>query len=100
MPEVRLLAGLRDRLAGGSHALEVDASSVRDLLTRLVGESPDFRAAEELVFESATRDRAARDLRILVNGRSVQFLAGLDTNLQSNDTVTLHLTGARGYPGG
>ncbi len=40
------------------------------------------------------------DLRVLVNGRSVAFLAGLDTKLQTGDTVTLHLAGARGYPGG
>lgn len=95
-----MLAGLRERLAGGSHALEVEASSVRDLLTRLVGESADSQAVRELLFDGTTHDRPARDLRILVNGRNVQFLAGLDTDLHSDDTVTLHLTGVRGAPGG
>ena len=41
-----------------------------------------------------------RDLRILVNGRSMAFLQGLDTPLEKRDKVTVHLTGARGFPGG
>lgn len=40
------------------------------------------------------------DLRVLVNGRSIAFLDGLDTQLRCDDTVTLHLSGARGFPGG
>ena len=41
-----------------------------------------------------------QDLRILVNGRSVVFLEELDTKLQQDDTVTVYIAGARGYPGG
>lgn len=43
---------------------------------------------------------AAKDLRILVNGRSVVFLEELDTKLQQEETVTVYIAGARGYPGG
>ena len=40
------------------------------------------------------------DLRVLVNGRDVRFLEGLDTALAPEDAVTLHATGARSFPGG
>ena len=35
-----------------------------------------------------------------LTGRSMAFLDGLETRLQADDTVTIHLAGARGYPGG
>ena len=41
-----------------------------------------------------------RDIEVLVNGRNVAFLAGLDTPLAPDDRVTIFLHGARGYPGG
>ena len=40
------------------------------------------------------------DIEVLVNGRNVAFLAGLDTPLSADDRVTIFLHGARGYPGG
>ena len=50
-----------------------------------------------LLFEG---DEMHEDLRVLVNGRSILFLQGLDTALTEHDTVTVHFAGARGYPGG
>ncbi len=41
-----------------------------------------------------------RDIEVLVNGRNIAFLAGLDTPLTAEDRVTVFLHGARGYPGG
>lgn len=41
-----------------------------------------------------------RDIEVLVNGRNIAFLAGLDTSLDDGDRVTVFLHGARGYPGG
>lgn len=41
-----------------------------------------------------------RDVEVLVNGRNVAFLAGLNTELCGDDRVTIFLHGARGYPGG
>ncbi len=40
------------------------------------------------------------DIEVLVNGRNISFLAGLDTKLSAEDRVTVFLHGARGYPGG
>ncbi len=95
MPEVRLLGGLRDHMGGSS--VDSDASVVRALLEEI-----SQRGGETVAALLYGEDGIApnQDLRILVNGRSVAFLAGLDTKLQKGDTVTLHLAGARGYPGG
>ncbi len=41
-----------------------------------------------------------RDVEVLVNGRNIAFLAGLDTPLTAEDRVTVFVHGARGYPGG
>ena len=88
MPTVRLLAGLRGLV--GASRLESDAKDVRGLLDGL-------RAKGDAAL---TGRLDSIDLRVLVNGRSILFLEGLDTKLAENDTVTLHLAGARGYPGG
>ncbi len=95
MPEVRLLGGLRDLV--GESAVNSDAQVVRKLLEEI-----SKRGGEAIAKLLYDEDGVApsQDLRVLVNGRSVAFLAGLDTKLQTGDTVTLHLAGARGYPGG
>ena len=41
-----------------------------------------------------------RDIEVLLNGRNVAFLNGLDTHVAADDRVTIFLHGARGYPGG
>lgn len=88
MAEVRLLAGLRRQL--GAKRLESSAPCVRALLEELAARGGED--VRELLF--------GEDLRVLVNGRSVRFLDGLETELREDDDVTLHLAGARGYPGG
>lgn len=40
------------------------------------------------------------DIEVLVNGRNIAFLAGLDTRLDDDDRVTVFFNGVRGYPGG
>jgi len=74
-----------------------EARVVREVLQEVSARGG--RAIATLLYE-ADGTAPNRDLRILVNGRSVAFLAGLDTQLAPGDTVTLHLAGARGYPGG
>ena len=39
------------------------------------------------------------DVEVLVNGRNVEFLAGLDTPLTPTDGVTIFYSGVRGPPG-
>lgn len=100
MPEVRLLAGLRERLAGGDDRVRIAAENVGELLKGLIASSGEPEKVRSLFFADASMAATARDLRVLVNGRSVQFLRGLETPLLEEDTVTLHMTGVRGHPGG
>jgi molybdopterin converting factor small subunit len=95
MPEVRLLGGLRDLM--GESSVNCDALVVRELLEE-ISERGGEAVATLLYDEGGVAP--SLDLRILVNGRNVVFLAGLDTKLQAGDAVSLHLAGARGYPGG
>ena len=95
MPEVRLLGGLRDFI--GESAVHSDAPVVRALLEEISKRGGE--AVATLLYDESGID-PNQDLRVLVNWRSVAFLAGLDTKLEAGDTVTLHLAGARGYPGG
>ena len=62
--------------------------------------SPESMARTLFADPSAVPREMHIDLRVLVNGRSIAFLDGLDTRLRADDAVTLHLSGARGYPGG
>lgn len=42
----------------------------------------------------------ADSLSILVNGRNISFLKGLETPLREGDEVTVFKVGMTGYPGG
>ena len=98
MSDVKLLGGLRSKV--GADALKLEADTVRGLLDELVERGG--KALTVLFYQDPMTDPLLphRDLRILVNGRSMAFLKGLDTPLEKRDKVTVHLTGARGFPGG
>jgi len=81
----------------GESSVNSDALVVRELLQDISERGGD--AISTLIYDE-TGVGPSLDLRVLVNGRSMAFLAGLETELQAEDTVTLHLAGARGYPGG
>lgn len=81
----------------GESSVNCDARIVRTLLEEVSERGGEALAT--LLYDDGGI-APSQDLRILVNGRSVAFLAGLDTTLQAGDKVTLHLAGARGYPGG
>ncbi len=84
---LRLLGGLRR--FGGSEQ-RVDGASVAAVLA-------GSAVPHGLLFPDG---RLNRDIAVLVNGRNITFLAGLDTALAADDRVTVFLHGARGYPGG
>jgi len=98
MADVKLLGGLRSKV--GADTLKLDAETIRALLDELVARGG--QALTVLFYEDpmAKPLMPHRDLRILVNGRSMAFLEGLDTPLEKRDKVTVHLTGTRGFPGG
>jgi len=97
MAEVRLLAGLRETVGGGRRRLYLSARSVGELLDALAEHSPDpEHARRTLLADGAPHP----DLQVLVNGRDISLLDGLDTKLAEADAVALHHVGARGVPGG
>jgi molybdopterin converting factor small subunit len=95
VPEVRLLGGLRALL--GAKSVSANALVAGELLHEIAARGGETAAS--LIFD-ADGYTPNQDLRILVNGRSVVFLEELDTKLQQEDTVTVYIAGARGYPGG
>mgnify|MGYP001194562518 CR=1 FL=1 len=114
MPAVRLLGAALRRLAGGAE-IEVAGGDVAELLDALAARAGPELAA--LIFAPARAPEGAqdgasagapvgtdrslqRDCVVLVNGRSVEFQDGLRTRVAEGDTLSLFLTGARGWPGG
>ena len=83
------------RKAAGQARVDVEAESVRGLLTAL---SQAIRPAfATLLF----KDEALQpDVEVLVNGRNIEFLKMLDTSLRPTDQVTIFYSGVRGFPGG
>jgi molybdopterin converting factor small subunit len=102
MPEVRLL-GQAMRSALGAKKLDLPGANVAQVLDAAAHSGGDVMA--KALFASpdqpdGARGELNRDLRVLVNGRSILWLDGVDTKLENSDTVTLHHSGARGWPGG
>ena len=80
MVAVKLMAPELRRRHGASR-VEMEAADVEEVLSRLgVDEN--------------------QDLRVLVNGRAIQFLSGRATALETEDAVTIYYLGIRGWPGG
>ena len=94
-----MLGGPLRRLVGGRQ-VTMEADAVRGLLGALAARGGPDLARMLFADPDAPGGEANADLRVLVNGRDVTFLDGLATRLTPDDTVTLHMTGARGYPGG
>lgn len=95
MAIVQLLGGLR---RFGPPRQVVAGSTVRAVLNQL-------EAARPLLFPDGVRLNP--DVVVLVNGRNIEFLCGLDTQLSALDPqgsaqerVVIFLHGARGFPGG
>jgi len=79
---VRLFAGLRAPV--GAPEIDLQAADVRGLLRNLVARYP---ALHEELFDRSGRLRDA--VKVMVNGRNVEFLEGLDTRLETGDAVAV-----------
>jgi molybdopterin converting factor small subunit len=99
LAEVRVLGGSLRRLLG-ERQLRIEAARVSDLLDLLVERRGPDLARVVFADPAASRPTPHRDLRVLVNGRHMHLLHGLETELMNDDLVTLHLAGARSFPGG
>ena len=69
----------------GAKEVGVDAAdTVRDVLERLTAEHPALR--ERILDDDGSLQSS---ITLLVNGRNVRFLNGLDTTVRENDQVAL-----------
>ncbi len=79
--KLKLFATLREAVGQKSVTKSIaDDSSVGDVLRDLVTEYPDLEIFDE---QGDVYDH----VNILVNGRNIQYLDGLDTALSSGDTI-------------
>jgi molybdopterin synthase sulfur carrier subunit len=81
--KVRYLATLYDLLGVMKEVVEVpQGATVRDLV-KIIDERREGRLSREIL----DGDRLKDQYNILVNGRAVDYLAGLDTRLNEGDEV-------------
>ena len=81
--EVEMLGFIRR--AAGEGRVEVDASTVGQLITTLVTRYGEGFSQELTTAEGNLRTGVA----VLINGRNVDFLQGLNTPLNPGDRVTI-----------
>lgn len=83
MVEVKFYGRFRD--VTGKLKLEVSAAeSIDDLIERLIEEFGD--EFEEKIFDKNTKDFLP-NVPVVVNGRRIDLLNGMETKLSKNDTV-------------
>ena len=81
--QIRLFATLRH--TAGAASVEVpqaEGDTVGAMLARLVDIHPELRPA---IFDDG--GQLAGHVRVIVNGREVRLLAGLDTPVQASDQI-------------
>ena len=96
MAEVRYLGKLREITGVAQECVE--GSQVGQLLGRLSKKHGPLLG--ELLFANGSAAELSQDVEVLVNGRDIEFLDGLGTNLGEKDRVTILYHGVRGFPGG
>jgi molybdopterin synthase sulfur carrier subunit len=85
--KVRTILAIKKILGKGEIELSVpEKSTLRELVTKLVNNFGDELAS--LLLESETR-KVLPHIRLMVNGRDIAFLNGMDTVLQPGDEVLI-----------
>ncbi|KXA89600.1 hypothetical protein AKJ38_02025 [candidate division MSBL1 archaeon SCGC-AAA259I14] len=82
--EVKFFANFRE--IAGEKKINVSADNIRELLKGIV---EDYGGLEEQIFANPETEELTDFVTILVNGRSIDTLNGLDTELNENDTVAI-----------
>lgn len=83
--EVKVFATLRDVVGGKSVRVDVGSGvSIRQLLAQMLDQYPGLRP--KLLTEDGQLNPS---VHILVNGRDVRFLQGLETVITAQDTVQM-----------
>lgn len=83
--KLKVFGTLRQFVSAKQVEMEVrDGDAVRDVLVRLAGDHP---ALGERILDDEGNLRKA--INVLVNGRSIKFLDGLDTTIQEGDQLAI-----------
>lgn len=83
--KVKFFSGFRDK--AGTSVTELEADNIGDLITRLL---KDHQGLENTLLEETDSGREIKSgVTVMVNGRNVRFLDGLDTELNDGDTVAI-----------
>jgi MoaD family protein len=69
---------------GGARELEIDGSTIGELITRLTEQHPSLR--QQLFADDGALNRF---VNVYVNGQDVRYLQGLDTPVEDRDEVRL-----------
>ncbi|AGK62154.1 MoaD family protein, archaeal [Archaeoglobus sulfaticallidus PM70-1] len=81
MVKVKLFANFRE--AANTKEVEVEAKTIKELLQTL---TTKFEKLKPLIYEG---DRLRDYVHIMVNGRHIRSLNGIDTELKEEDVVAI-----------
>jgi molybdopterin synthase sulfur carrier subunit len=83
--KLKVFGTLRQFVAAKQVEVDVrDGDTVRDVLVRLAGDHPAL--GERILDDEGNLQKA---INVLVNGRSIKFLDGLDTTIQEGDELAI-----------
>ncbi len=91
MVTVKFFAGLRE--AVDSSRLDISGGSVEAVLERLMDKNHELK---ELIFKDYENKELKDNIILMVNGRAIQHLEGLETPLKEGDTLSVFPTVAGG----
>jgi len=80
---VKFVGALRNTSGAGIRVFNYEKCTVKDLIYRIIGESPEAR--RDLIAGELKEPRT--NALILVNGREISVLNGLETTLKDGDEV-------------
>ena len=83
--KVKFFSNFREKT--GEAVTEVDAGTAGDLLDELFNRYEDIK--DSVVEETDSGMEIKSGITVMVNGRNVRFLDGLDTELENGDTVAI-----------
>ncbi|MFW6006263.1 MAG: ubiquitin-like small modifier protein 1 [Candidatus Bipolaricaulota bacterium] len=83
--KVKFFSGFRDK--AGTSVTELEADDIGKLLNLLAEDHKELKDA--LLEESDSGLEIKSGVTVMVNGRNVRFLDGLDTELTDGDTVAI-----------
>jgi molybdopterin synthase sulfur carrier subunit len=81
---VKLFASFQE--ITGTNRVFLESDNVRDMLNQLVELYP---AMESEVFSSPDRRELRRNVKVMINGRNIEFIDGLDTGLRGTDRIAV-----------